>query len=827
MNKLTIRTLFLALCVFSYTAGYGQEDDAFSDFDLGEGESIYDLSLEELMSTDISSVSKRSESLFETPLSASVVSRQEIMNAGATSIMEALRLVPGVIVREHTNGYYEIFIRGGENQVGNSFVPYFSNSTTLVMIDSRPVYNYLQGGTFWETLPIDLNDVERIEVVRGAMTASYGPNALSGVINIITRKPKNYTLYSVANAQYGSYNTLVANASVGYKWNRKIDLTISGNYQGRDRYQTDYYQYVGDRFEDDSLRSVFGSLLTDTDAKFPNPKRAMDKYGINAFMNYQPVDKVSFSLSAGHQNSWAQRVYSENTSTPFSTAESNTYYTDLRASVHNLSAQFSYLSGKQSPALSTYGLTYDLSTLDAFIEYDFVWGGKETGSESAKNFGEFDVNFLPGGHSISLRPGINFRKAVYDDTDYWQEGEGFINARGELNTFAVSAKLDYDIKSKFRFSTAFRVDRNNFPKDKNYVSNITAIKYHFNENNIIRGAFSRAYRGVQIFDTYSNFNIRPEFGTQHFFFTNVMNPALAQQLMAQSASENDGNSQITYDQAYYIASNMWQRGYYDFQFSGNRDLDLMKADMFEFGYRTKLGTNFTLDIEAFHSITSDFVYPLIMTPEDEQIPVTNVVGTVNIPGVGTQPALEAALVVENLNDNIPLKVRQTGVTVSANIVLGNVQIKPFVTYQQTRKDNYMADPDSYVLIKDHPEEVAERINDNVKHYGTPSWFGGGYVNWRISPKLNFNVNPYFFTENTLTHDFTQLDPPLSDGSLPEGTGSIDIPGKLLVNAKLGYRLTKPFLMFISARNLSVNQSKEYFFTDTVEPSFLVGASFEF
>lgn len=827
MNKLIINTVILALCLFSYVTSYGQDDDIFEDFGLEGEKSIYDLSLEELMSTDISSVSKRSESLFETPLSASVVSRQEIMNSGATSIMEALRLVPGLIVREHTNGYYEIYIRGGENQIGNSFMPYFSNTTSLVMIDSRPVYNYLQGGTFWETLPIDLNDVERIEVVRGALTASYGPNAVSGVINIITRKPKNYTLYSVANAQYGTHNSLIANASVGYKWNRKIDVTVSGNFQGRDRYQREYYQYVGNEYEGDSLRSVFGSLIADANAKFPNPERAMDKYGINAFLNYQPVDKVNFSLSTGYQNSWVQRVFSENTTTPFSTAESNTYYTDLRASVHNLSAQFSYLTGKQSPALSTFGLTYDLSTIDAFIEYDFVWGGKEVGSASAKNFGEFDVNFLPAGHSISLRPGVNFRKAIYDDTDYWQEGEGFINARGELNTIAMSTKVDYDIKDKFRFSTAFRVDHNNFPKDKNYVSNITAIKYHFNDNNIIRGAYSRAYRGVQIFDTYSNFNIRPEFGTQHYFFTNLMNPALAQQLMTASADGN-GDPQITYEQAYYIASNMWQRGYYDFQFSGNRDLDLLKSDMFELGYRARIGANFTLDVEFFHSITSDFVYPLIVTPEDEQVPITNVVGLVNIPGVpDPQPALEAALVVENLNDNIPLKVRQTGVTLSGNLVLGNVQIKPFVTFQKIRKDNFMLDPDSYFLIKNNPDALNERMNNNVKHQGTPSWFGGGYVNWRFNAKLNLNINPYFFSGSTLSHDFSKLEPPLSDGSLPEGTGRIELPAKLLVNAKLGYRLNDPFLMFISMRNLATNKSKEYFFTDTIEPSFLIGASFEF
>jgi hypothetical protein len=222
------------------------------------------------------------------------------------------------------------------------------------------------------------------------------------------------------------------------------------------------------------------------------------------------------------------------------------------------------------------------------------------------------------------------------------------------------------------------------------------------------------------------------------------------------------------------------------------------------------------------------VYPLIITPLAEQVPVTTVVGVVNIPGIPQpQPALEAALIVENLNDNIPLKVKQTGVTVSANIVLGNIQIKPFVTYRETRKDNYMGDPDSYFLIKDDPDALNARLKNDVKHLGTPTWFGGSYINWRINPKLNLNVSPYFLSKSTLVHDFNELRPPLSDGSLPEGTGKIKLPGKLLVNAKLGYRLSNPFLLFISTRNLSTKKSKEYFYTDTIEPSFLVGASFEF
>src|SRR5687767_5551865 len=80
----------------------------------------FDMSLEELMNIEIVSASKKSESLFDASLSASVLSSDEIRNAGATSIMEALRLIPGLIVRESSNGNYDVHIRGLDNVPPNS-----------------------------------------------------------------------------------------------------------------------------------------------------------------------------------------------------------------------------------------------------------------------------------------------------------------------------------------------------------------------------------------------------------------------------------------------------------------------------------------------------------------------------------------------------------------------------------------------------------------------------------------------------------------------------------------------------------------------------------
>ncbi|MGK7395585.1 MAG: TonB-dependent receptor plug domain-containing protein [Candidatus Cyclobacteriaceae bacterium M3_2C_046] len=803
----------LGLLVMNFT-GFAQDDDFFADFE----ENIYDLSLEELFNVNVSSVSKKSESLFEAPLSASVVSHEEIENAGCTSIPEALRLVPGVIVREQTNGIYEIFIRGGENTIDGSFLPYMANSNTLVMIDGRPVYNYLQGGTFWETFPIDLNDVERIEVVRGAMSALYGPNAVSGVINIITKRPKNYTFYSNANAQIGTNNTKIANGSFGYKWNQKVDAVISGNFQQRDRYQNDYYVYSRNEYIADlnQIDAVFGAPIDDDlmRARLPEPSLAMEKYGINAFVNFNPADKIKFSVATGLQDSRVQKAYSENTATPFSTSDSKTSYFDLRTNIHNLSGQVSWLDGKQSPALQTFGLTYDVSTLDAFFEYDFIIGSQKDQASSGSNFGEFEVGFLPENHSISFRPGFNYRQAIYDDTPYWENGEGFINDEGKLNTTAISMKFDYDIKQKFRFTTALRNDQHNFPSDKNFLSYQFSLKYQLNENHIFRGTYSRAYRGVYVLDTYSNFNIYAEFPKDHYFFTGN-GPADPNLLTRTIAALEAGG--VSPQMAPVLANAMWDKADYNFEFSGNRDLDLLKNDMFELGYRSRISKHISFDLEAFHSRMDGFVYPIIQ----QQMLIRDTIGVfqpdpVNLPSMFL-PVMQAQLYVQNYNTNFPQQFVQQGATLSVNYLTKNLQIKPYVTLQQSKIEDYTDRPEV-------PEYDSLYTKD---HHATPDLFGGAYINYQASTKLNINFNAYYMGSSTILHDFGALRPPLSDGELEEGTGIDHISTKFILNGAVSYKLNKHLRFYLSGRNILAAKTREYFFTDRINSTYLVGLNFTY
>lgn len=113
-----------------------------------DAKDLYDLDLSALMNIEIVSASKKAENLFDAPLGASVITGDEIKRSGATSIMEALRLLPGVIVRETTPGNYDIHVRGYDGLDPNAFITLTANTITLIMVNGRPIYNDYMGQTF-------------------------------------------------------------------------------------------------------------------------------------------------------------------------------------------------------------------------------------------------------------------------------------------------------------------------------------------------------------------------------------------------------------------------------------------------------------------------------------------------------------------------------------------------------------------------------------------------------------------------------------------------------------------------------------------------------
>jgi len=140
------------------------------------------LSIDELMDVEVTSVAKKSQKLIQANAAIYVVNQDQIRRSGAVSIPELLRLVPGVQVARFDANKWAITIRGFNRRFANKL---------LVMIDGRPVYDTSFAGVFWEVQDMLLEDIDRIEVVRGPGATLWGANAVNGVINIITKSARD------------------------------------------------------------------------------------------------------------------------------------------------------------------------------------------------------------------------------------------------------------------------------------------------------------------------------------------------------------------------------------------------------------------------------------------------------------------------------------------------------------------------------------------------------------------------------------------------------------------------------------------------------------
>ncbi|HTV07846.1 MAG TPA: TonB-dependent receptor [Candidatus Aquilonibacter sp.] len=137
------------------------------------------LSLAQLGDVEVTTVAKLPEEVWQTPAAVFVLTQDDIRRSGATSIPELLRLVPGVDVAREQSDQWAVGVRGFNSQFSKGL---------LVLIDGRSVYTPLFEGVYWDVQDLVLDDIDRIEVIRGPGGTIWGANAVNGVINIITKK---------------------------------------------------------------------------------------------------------------------------------------------------------------------------------------------------------------------------------------------------------------------------------------------------------------------------------------------------------------------------------------------------------------------------------------------------------------------------------------------------------------------------------------------------------------------------------------------------------------------------------------------------------------
>jgi iron complex outermembrane receptor protein len=381
---------------------------------------------------------------------------------------------------------------------------------------------------------------------------------------------------------------------------------------------------------------------------------------------------------------------------------------------------------------------------------------------------EYDMNF----GNLNIRPGVSYQLAKYDDTPYLSYiGQGFLNGDREFSSTAVSLRADYVAFEKLRLIGAVRGEKYN-THDKMYLSYQFIGSYNFNNKHNLRLVYSRANRSPFLVDSYANY------------------------MWEREGRPDPGN----------------------ILFKGHENLDLLKMDMYELGYRIKPIKQIQAELECFYTKASDFgaLYP----------------DSVNLNGA---PAGLGRTWVRMTFGNIDMTSEQYGLTASINYVISeNLYLKVFGTYQITKLKNVIPDGQdqtiqtmltlAFLNYKSDSNVYSSNTSfpnkrEDIDNKATPSFFGGFYLNYTPVKKLTVNVNGYFYTKQEFFNKYSLY-------NTNNEYESKAINPKFILNAKISYDVLKNASVYVNAKNL-IMTDYEFAYMDKIGLLLLVGASFNF
>ncbi|MCM8535954.1 MAG: TonB-dependent receptor [Lentisphaeraceae bacterium] len=353
--------IFLFLITYFVHGQSEAEDFLSTDLDLS-------MTLEDLMNVEIVTASKKKESFFETSSAVYVVTAEDMKRRGVKNVVEALRGVPGVQVSQRSNNSWEVAIRGFDNLFSNKL---------LVLVDGRSVYSPVFSGVYWSTVNYPIEDLKRIEVVRGPGSTVWGANAVNGVINIITKSSKE-TTGTFLQAEYGTESeeyTIRHGFAVDEE--EKMHMRVYGQFQNLE--PLDYgTRPAPSNNEDGDWDNIMGGMRLD--------------YEITEFESLR-LSADGFSQKYTALNSLTTRSFHENQTDGFNTILE---YNKEISATESFSTKFyyDYLHLNEEGRLSHKTHTYDGSATYSVILgeiHDLTLGG---GARIINNISEDSSNLV-------------------------------------------------------------------------------------------------------------------------------------------------------------------------------------------------------------------------------------------------------------------------------------------------------------------------------------------------------------------------------------------------------------------------------------------------
>ncbi|MBC8208985.1 MAG: TonB-dependent receptor plug domain-containing protein, partial [Desulfobulbaceae bacterium] len=206
---------------------------------------LMNLGIEDLMNIEVTSVSGKGQNLSDSAAAIFVITQDDLKRSGVTNIPDALRMVPGLNVSRIDSNKWAVNSRGANSRFANKL---------LVMIDGRSVYTNAYSGVYWEVQDVLLEDVDRIEVIRGPGATLWGANAVNGVINIITRHTAD-TQGGYVELGTGTEEEVFGAARYGFELGDVSYMRLYAKGLGRDNFEYDTGDDAGDEW--DMVRTGF------------------------------------------------------------------------------------------------------------------------------------------------------------------------------------------------------------------------------------------------------------------------------------------------------------------------------------------------------------------------------------------------------------------------------------------------------------------------------------------------------------------------------------------------------------------------------------------
>jgi iron complex outermembrane receptor protein len=363
-------------------------------------------SLEDLMNIQVTSVSKKEQKLSKTGAAIFVITQEDIRRSGATNIPDLLRLAPGVDVARVDANRWAISIRGFNDQHADK---------VLVLIDGRSVYSPSFSGVFWDMVDVPLEDIERIEIIRGPGGTVWGANAVNGVINIITK--------SAMETKGGL-------------------ISVGG---GSDDHADSLVQYGGGIGQNGDYR-IFGKFFDVGNSVFPAGQEAADGWlaghaGFRSDWNVSPHDWLTV------QGDFLKTDESQTIATLFSNALpiTETFNDPIQATAGNILARWNHTlpSGSQM-SLQAYddysrhldqGFLDEQNTVDLDFQDHVAWGSRN------------DVVWGLGARVIDSNYGVGYDFTIVPNHRFDRLYSGFLQDQLKLSdslSLTMGSKLEHN-----------------------------------------------------------------------------------------------------------------------------------------------------------------------------------------------------------------------------------------------------------------------------------------------------------------------------------------------------------------------------------------------